>query len=166
VKGILNTARTLLKDGLEETRNIVQLLDQDKSVKQSLAERLTQLAKGFESATGIVITLQLDCDEAIIPSHYKHHLLRIVQEALTNVSRHAHATEVTITLNTHNGIALSVEDNGVSLNQSQHEQLPSVKSIESRVAELNGKLNFIRNDTVTQLQVEIPLKAMSANNAD
>jgi signal transduction histidine kinase len=44
------------------------------------------------------------------------HLLRVVQEALTNVRRHAAASEVTVTLSyVDDGVVIDVADNGIGI---------------------------------------------------
>jgi signal transduction histidine kinase len=53
-------------------------------------------------------------------------LYRIVQEALTNVARHAHATDVSIDLRTQGReTVLKVEDNGVGLPEDALERTDS-----------------------------------------
>jgi signal transduction histidine kinase len=161
---ILTTVRSLLKDGLDETRNIVRLLDQDESREQSLVAVIRPLVSAFQSATGLSVSLQMDCDEALIPAFCKQHLFRIVQEALTNISRHADASEVHIKLTAGDVIELLIEDNGMRLNDYRGDSLPPVKSIESRVAELKGKLKFVREGALTRLVVEVPFSQTGGNS--
>ncbi len=157
VATILTTVRSLLRDGLDETRNIVHLLDRHIMTKQSLAETLARLGQDFQSATGLIISLNVNCDESKISAQYKRHLMRIVQEALTNVSRHAQARHVNITVAVESRITLVIEDDGVALNEFNDVSLPSVKSIDSRVAELNGSLLFLREGSMTKLKISIPI---------
>ena len=163
VKKILATLRNLLKEGLDETRNIVRLLDINKTAGQSLTDLITPLVSNFQAATGLSVSLQINSEDALISVRHKQHLLRIVQEALTNVSRHADATNVNINLSINDVITLLIDDNGVRLNGHQGESLPSVKSIESRVAELHGKLTFVRDGALTKLRIDIPLQAIGAD---
>ncbi|MDF2177946.1 histidine kinase [Aliiglaciecola sp. CAU 1673] len=159
VKSILPTVRSVLKDGLAETRNIVRLLDQDKFGRQSLEDLVRPMVSAFKSATGLTIDLQLTCDSSCMSDQRKVHVLRIVQEAMTNISRHANATSANINISSvkaGSAIEVLVEDNGVRLDNFQGQPLPCVKSIESRVAELNGELTFTREDGVTRLRVLVP----------
>lgn len=158
VKNILTTARNLLKDGLDETRDIVRLLDQYEAKEQSIVDAITSLAGAFQSATELSLSLHIECEDAAIPAYCKQHLLRIVQEALTNISRHADASEVHISLTAGDVITLKIEDNGVRLNDSLGDTLSPAKSIESRVTELKGGIQFFREETMTKLFIEIPIR--------
>ena len=67
----------------------------------------------FEDRTGIICSLDLGVDDARLDSPTSTALFRIVQEALTNVARHAEATGVAISLKRHdNKLTLIVKDNG------------------------------------------------------
>ncbi|MFT7560409.1 MAG: signal transduction histidine kinase [Flavobacteriales bacterium] len=165
VKKILKTLRNLLKEGLNETRNIVRLLDINETAGQSLTDVITPLVNNFQAATGLSVSLRIDSDDTLIAAHYKQHLLRIVQEALTNISRQAEATNVYIKLSVNDVITLLIDDNGVRLKDHHGDSLPSVKSIESRVAELHGKLTFVRDGALTKLGIDIPLQPTGADSA-
>ena len=71
--------------------------------------------KDFTKRTGIICKFSqrnmIDVDDLVATAAY-----RITQEALTNVARHAFATQVRITLEGKNDIfILTVKDNGVVL---------------------------------------------------
>lgn len=153
---IINTAKSLLIKGLDETRNIVQLLkDQDED--QELSVAINTLAQDFEQITGLSIVVEIYGNIDELSASIKQHLYRITQEALTNIIRHANATEASITLELDQHLKLSISDNGSNLEASESETLPTVKSIQSRVNELNGTLNFYRENGLTQLEITIPL---------
>ncbi len=70
-------------------------------------------------------------------------LYRIVQECLTNVSKHANATEVTITLqNTANTILLEVNDNGQGFDRQLRNHGLGLIGMRERVESMNGKLQI------------------------
>ncbi|MFT7560886.1 MAG: signal transduction histidine kinase [Flavobacteriales bacterium] len=168
VKKILATLRKLLKEGVDETRNIVRLLDINETAGQSLTDVITPLVNNFQAATGLSVSLQMESDiesnDALITVRDKKHILRIVQEALTNISRHAEATKVNIKLSINDAITLLIDDNGVRLNSHQGELLPPIKSIDSRVTELHGKLSFARDGALTKLRIDIPLQPTGADS--
>ena len=63
--------------------------------------------------TGIAVTLHAD-DFPRLPDEVASHAFRIIQEALTNVTRHSKATRVDVSVRRVGGvIILGVEDNGV-----------------------------------------------------
>jgi len=77
-------------------------------------------AHEFTRHTGIACDLQLEEIQPALEDGLATQLFRIVQEALTNIARHAQATQSTIKLATKaETILLHIEDNGVGIQQSQ-----------------------------------------------
>ena len=78
------------------------------------------LTQELRSRTGIVCDLDLDVTDVDLDPTVSTAVFRILQEALTNVVRHANASTVTISLQM-DGDALSVitEDNGRGITESQ-----------------------------------------------
>ncbi|MFH1485121.1 MAG: ATP-binding protein, partial [Chloroflexota bacterium] len=67
----------------------------------------------FGKTAAIEIRLAVVGAERTVPAGIAHTLQRITQEALTNVTRHANASEVTVTLTfKEHGVELTIEDNG------------------------------------------------------
>jgi signal transduction histidine kinase len=70
----------------------------------------------FECRTGIPCRLQNNLTIERFDDKRAVLLFRIVQEALTNIARHANATEVNISLKTQQGeTILTIEDNGIGM---------------------------------------------------
>jgi signal transduction histidine kinase len=72
-------------------------------------------------------------------------MFRIVQEALTNVVRHAHATEVTIRLDEEGReLRLTVKDNGKGITESETTKLSSfgILGLRERVGLLKGRMTL------------------------
>ncbi|HSU28180.1 MAG TPA: PAS domain S-box protein [Chitinophagaceae bacterium] len=111
----------------EKLKDLMQLLDGTvRSVRRISAELRPSLLddlglvaaiewhlQEFEKRSGILIQFQVEEPDMPVPDELKTGLYRIFQESLTNVARHANATEVTVILASHGGnIVLSIEDNG------------------------------------------------------
>ncbi len=74
----------------------------------------------FEGRTGAKCHLVLPPDELLIDEERATALFRIFQETLTNVARHANATQLDIQLLGDNGyLSLEVRDNGKGLSEDQ-----------------------------------------------
>lgn len=88
------------------------------------------------------------------------HLFRIVQELLQNVFKHANASVVDIQLFGHkNSVTLSFEDDGQGSSQKKKSSGIGLKSIQSRVAQMNGQFLFDSvQDKGTSVLVIIPTK--------
>ena len=63
-----------------------------------LAAALERLAQTFSETTGMHVELEAQLGEARLPAEVETTLYRIVQEALTNIVKHAEATKVSILL--------------------------------------------------------------------
>jgi signal transduction histidine kinase len=82
---------------------------------ESLASCLENYCHQFSRLSDLPIELQVDefADLIILSPQTEHHLLRIVQEALTNVRKHAQASEVYLGLLFNDQkLSLTIEDNG------------------------------------------------------
>ncbi len=81
-----------------------------------LADAIGQLAEQWQSTQGIECELQLQGALPPLSMEAKLHLYRMVQEALTNVARHARATRVRLQLRAdRNGVRLLLRDDGHGL---------------------------------------------------
>ena len=79
-----------------------------------LAAALEWQGQEFEARTGIKVAMEVSCDGVPIPDELGSPVFRILQESLTNVLRHAHATRVNIRLSgTPTFLELDISDNGV-----------------------------------------------------
>ena len=78
-----------------------------------LSAAIEWLAQETERRSGLQVTLRCDPLPDLLPQKVLTALYRIVQEALTNIVRHANATRVVIAM-AHTGsfIELRIEDNG------------------------------------------------------
>lgn len=96
----------------DEVRLTIQDLRWPPEDGQGLLERLNQYVLEFEDRTGLDISLALEGEPSLAPQD-EVHLLRIVQEALTNVHKHAQARHAWVRLRTGpKGTTLEVEDDG------------------------------------------------------
>jgi signal transduction histidine kinase len=79
---------------------------------------LGQLVGEWSARTNVHVDLQIsDLEDERLPPDVETALFRIVQEALTNVARHARAQHVSVVVQRHEGNAIAVvEDDGVGWN--------------------------------------------------
>jgi PAS domain S-box-containing protein len=119
-------------------------------------------AEEFQKRTGIECRVKFEPDDIILDRAISTAVFRIFQEALTNVIRHAAATEVKVSLEETGGqIHLSVEDNGKGISEKQisHPKSFGLIGIRERVHFLGGevRLHGTRNKG-TSLIVIIPIE--------
>jgi signal transduction histidine kinase len=85
-----------------------------------LVEAVEWQAKEFHTRTGIPCHYRRSLEDVDLSPGQSTNLFRILQEALTNVLRHAHATTVDIVLEKQGGnLVLTIRDNGVGITSAQ-----------------------------------------------
>jgi PAS domain S-box-containing protein len=81
-----------------------------------LAAALAQRTRQFQQRTGVACTLHSDELLQTLPPAVTSEMYYICQEALTNVTRHAQATQVAVRLRAvDDGVQLEIEDDGVGI---------------------------------------------------
>ncbi len=114
----LNQARSLARKSLAEARRSVWNLRPQALEHLPLDEALRQEVDKFAQNTGTKASFNVFGDRRDLPPEVEAGLLRICQESLTNVGKHAKATEVSVTLNFEESeVELKVSDNGVGFRQ-------------------------------------------------
>lgn len=155
-------ARRLTLECLQEVRRSVGALRAATIEDLALPRALAKLTQEFAESTGLDVRLDLGDVEALrLPSETSQALYRTVQEGLTNIQRHAHATRASVALSASEGcVFLQVEDDGVGPNG--HDGSTDVGGfgligLRERVALLGGQLDFgPGHDGGSSLRVTLP----------
>ncbi len=102
--------RNMLRDGLDEVRSFIASL-RPPAVDMGLAQGIRTAADDFEMRNGITVAVadSIDAVDEHLSPGAKTSVLRIIQEALQNVRKHAAATEVAIAIESGH---LTIIDNG------------------------------------------------------
>ena len=108
-----------------------------------LAEAFGLLVSQWQDSQGIDCQLRVGADLPALPSASKTHLYRLLQEALTNVARHAGASQVRVRLQrSARGLRLLVRDNGRGAHQPQRPGV-GLHSMAERARSLGGELHIL-----------------------
>jgi signal transduction histidine kinase len=108
---------------------------------------------------------QIDAIQGLLAPEQEVIIYRIFQESLTNISKHARATRVTVAIDKSPGaIRFSIEDNGVGFKLEDLSRRNPVEaglgldSIEERARMLNGTLEiWSREGQGTRITLVVPL---------
>lgn len=155
----LEQALALSRASLEEARRSVLDLRTLPLAGKSLVEGLGATGRAFTSETGIRVNVHADGDLRL-PLRIEAELFRIAQEALANVGRHAHATDVAITVRAREQrVSLVVRDDGQGFDASTaHEGRYGVLGMRERARLLGGTLRIEgRAGRGTVVRVVVPL---------
>ena len=121
-------------------RNMALLLRPSMLDDLGLVPALEWQARDVSRRTGILINIAADELPEDLSDDQKTCIFRIVQEALNNVTKHAEARSVRITVRLTGGsIELSVHDDGKGFEVSGHKGLGLI-GIQERVGNLSGSL--------------------------
>ncbi len=106
----------LIDDTIGSVRRIAAELRPQMLDELGLIEAIRWQSREFEKRTGVVCVLQLSEEPVTWETEKVTAMFRILQESLTNVARHANATQVVVHLGSSGGEAvLQVSDNGVGI---------------------------------------------------
>ena len=165
-RGRLDSVRGLLDDLEERLRRLSHELRPTILDDLGLGPALQFLAKGFGARTGISVAVEATTRsrfDALVETA----IYRIVQEALTNIARHALARRASIRLS-HDAKALrcSIRDDGTGLQGDPFARGPADRrgtgllGIRERLDALGGKLRLRSHAGIgTELLVTIPARS-------
>ncbi len=119
--------------------------------------------KDFEKRTGITCAVSVGPETVIIDRTRSTALFRILQESLTNIMRHAHASRVSVLLEEKSGtIDLTVNDNGKGIRKEEMDAPHSFGLIgmRERVQFLGGEVSITGAlNKGTFIKVSMPIQA-------
>lgn len=163
---VLSRAITALQSSLREIRGLLSTLHGPAFAGRELRELLAEPVVEHEALTGAAVRLDLGAAPPL-PLRVKIGLYRILQEALSNVRRHAEVATATVRLRTRNGrIVLEIADEGrgfdpPALTGPEATHRPEhigLRGMRERAVLMNGSLRILsRPGRGTRVQVEIPV---------
>ena len=120
VKTRIQDSLAVVKQTTKSIRNVMSDLRSPVLDDYGLVAAIEHYGKQYAERTGIAVRISGAMDGPRIDPRHENSLLRIVQEALTNVVKHANATEVAITVRRIDGrLRLSIEDNGTGFDKAR-----------------------------------------------
>jgi signal transduction histidine kinase len=167
---ILHAARSITDGALHQVRNLSCLLHPAALDQFGLVSAVDAHIKSFRGRYEIAAELVHEGGIGRLGSDLEVAAYRIIQEALTNVARHANATECTVRLmRTPEVLRIGIEDNGVgfdpAVSRTDRRGIGLI-GIRERAARLNGTaLIESRSGAGTRISVELPARRAS-DNAD
>jgi signal transduction histidine kinase len=136
----VETVRKLVEGSVGMVRNMALLLRPSMLDDLGLLPALEWQARDVSKRTGVVIQIAADNLPEDLSDDQKTCIYRVVQEALNNISKHAEAQTVRITVSVdHREILLSVQDDGKGFDASKQRGLGLI-GIQERVANLGGRV--------------------------
>ena len=158
-------ARDIVHHCLGQLRLLIHDLRPSMLDDFGLAPAIRWYVETHLQASGLRVVTDIHSVQERLPPTLETAVYRIVQESLSNVLRHAHATRAVLHVNTTpEQVSLSVSDNGVGFDPaalahaSNGHSGMGLLSIRERVEALDGSVTIYSvRDRGTQIQVLIPL---------
>jgi len=153
----LSNAQALTQEGLAEVRHSVAALRASPTESRPLPEALARLAEQWNAA-GLRTRFAVAGTARSLTPQVNLTLYRAAQEALTNVGKHAHATNVDLHLDyrDEDSVHLSVKDDGVGSDNSEGGF--GLLGVRERVQQLSGAVR-VRTDSGKGFALEVELPA-------
>jgi signal transduction histidine kinase len=152
--------KALVRASMEALRRSLAGLRTPGLGERALRPALQALCVEFGERTGLTVTCQVDAAADTLGPALAETLWRVVQEALTNVEKHAQARQVTVELTCASPAAqLRVTDDGIGLPPGA-ESAPNrfgLRGMRERVEGVGGTFTVRSNERGTTVEVVVPL---------
>jgi signal transduction histidine kinase len=149
VQRYLDQIRRTARENLSEARRLMWALQPEALERASLPDVLSHLCRKWSEEQSVAVDMIITGSRQMLRPEIEVTLLRATQEGLANVSKHARASQVTVTLSyIDDMVVLDVQDDGVGFDP---EQMPLVyehtssgfglKALRERAEHLGGTLS-------------------------
>lgn len=151
-----------LNDVIRDIRNYILDLRPQRFQGRDLKRGLEELARGLRANTLLNVTLHLDSlDTSPLSAEQTVEVLHIVQEALTNVRKHARASNVDISYGRDGSdLLLRIKDDGAGMSdlRAQESTGHGLQNMRERALALHGDIRMERNDIKgTMVTLRLPI---------
>jgi signal transduction histidine kinase len=152
--------RELVVDALQNVRRLAVELRPAVLDDFGLVPALERLAESVAEQSGIRIDFNSALGEVRLPSDVESSLYRVVQESLTNIIKHADASNISVSVvRRESGVAAVIEDDGAGFDQrTVREDGIGILGMRERLALIDGRLEIeSRKGVGTTVVAEVPL---------
>jgi signal transduction histidine kinase len=127
--------------------------------EQGLAMALNDFTLVFGAREHVLIYLEVQGNDALLPPSVSEALYRVTQESMHNVARHARATRVDVHLRCiPELVALTIRDNGIGFDTSQPRHGLGLANMEERMMTVGGVVTVVsQTGAGTSVLAEIAL---------
>lgn len=159
VQSEVQQAEDAAREGLDEIRRIVWDMQPEQMEKASLVEAVEELAARWSAENGVQVKMNVTGTPHSLPSSAETALLRISQEAMHNINKHAQARKVNITFSYMEDLfVMDIADDGLGFEPSKIKNGFGMKTMRDRAEELSGTLTIeSERGAGTAIAVSIPI---------
>jgi two-component system sensor histidine kinase DegS len=139
----LRSLEDLTRDSMKQIRQFLSGRQSSPLVAGTLVEKLREEARFLHDGMGLDVILESNPEDLELPPETEREIYYVLREALTNVTRHSHASKVEIHLIRNNGrLQCLLTDNGVGFNRDYKNAGNGfgLLGMERRIKEIGGEL--------------------------
>ncbi len=141
--GSITQALATARQNLVDSRSVLWALQPERPEQPHLADAARELTDRLAEQTELTASTTVAGDPIRLPAPIEASVLRIIQEALTNVRKHARASQVQVTLSYMDDLlAVDIQDDGGGFINATAPDGYGLRSMRDRVAELGGILTI------------------------
>ncbi len=163
----LQDARHLTEEALRTVRDLAMGLRPSMLDDLGLGPAVEWQAREFARRYGVPVNVQLEGELDRVGERERTCIYRVVQEALTNCARHAHARTIRVTVHgRQDAVVVTVQDDGVGFDPAKASKRGlGLLGLQERVRELGGQVKlFSQPGRGTVLMAEVPLRENEVGN--
>jgi PAS domain S-box-containing protein len=167
LKDHIDSISALLRGTIEKVRGISRELIPSVLVDLGLAPALRWLVRSLAEHSNIEIYSNILVSDDLFPTEQQIAIYRILQEIVTNIRKHAQATQVSIDIQREDSkVVFRVEDKGIGFDMERIKSISAAErglglaAMQERVKMLDGNIEiFSRVGTGTRIAFEIPISS-------
>jgi len=156
----INKVSALVSETIKTVQRLTSQLRPSIIDDLGLSEAIEWYTNEFAQRNGIAVSTNIDSTIAISPEASLN-VFRILQESLTNITRHSKATQVEIILKmTEEDMNLKISDNGIGISENYIKSKKSfgIISMKERAISLGGTFDIYKEDGGgTVIRLNLPL---------
>jgi two-component system, NarL family, sensor histidine kinase UhpB len=164
LQGQLDELRETAREGTEEVRRIARRLRPEALEDLGLESALAALSTAVGDQAGLRVRRHVEPLRVPLTEEQELVIYRVAQEALTNVARHAHASEVDLRLERRDDrVTLVVRDDGIGLPNGALPSAHGIRGIRERAMLIGADVAITRpSDHGTEVKLSIPIEAQGS----
>lgn len=161
---LISETLNMTDQAIQEVRTISHLLHPPLLEELGLTSAARWYAEEFGKRSQVRVSLEVEEPQKRLPKEVEMALFRVLQEALTNVHRHANAQSIDIRVECHNGtVTLTVSDDGRGIPYEVIARFQSglaagigLAGMRERLAEFGGRLDVQSSNAGSVVRATIP----------
>jgi signal transduction histidine kinase len=148
-----------LQEAVEELRNLARILKGEPVKAETVINKIEKKCKDFNALKLASVKCSFEGTASDMDYKKYEHITRILQESLNNILKHAHASNVDVSMKFNaNHLEMKIADDGQGFDMSIIKKGNGLQNIQERCTKLNATYNHTsEKNKGTQICISVPL---------